>query len=86
MLNFKYFSNLSVVYRWFDNAYIITIMLKLSEILIAYPDEVDDFSTLEAKITQLAHSSGERFFKIDVKPQFNDTPKNWEDRLEAAFY
>jgi len=25
------------------------------------------------------------FFRIDVKPQFSDTPENWEDRLEAAF-
>jgi hypothetical protein len=30
-------------------------------------------------------SKSEMFFKIDVKPQFADTPENWEDRLEAAF-
>ena len=29
---------------------------------------------------------GERFFRIDVRPSFPDTPENWEDRLEAAFY
>ena len=60
-------------------------MLKLSELLIAYP-ELDEFEALEAKIKEVAQGSGERFFKIDVKPQFNDTPKNWEDRLEASFY
>lgn len=60
-------------------------MLKLSELLIAYP-EIDDFETLEAKIKEVAVQSRERFFKIDVKPQFNDTPNNWEDRLEASFY
>jgi len=28
----------------------------------------------------------ERFFRMDVKPPFADTPENWEDRLEATFY
>ncbi len=60
-------------------------MLKLSAVLIAYPD-IDDFEQLVKKIKNLAENSGERFFKIDVKPQFHDTPDNWEDRLEAAFY
>ncbi len=59
-------------------------MLKLSEVLISNP-EIDDFQTLELIITEIAKSSGEIFFKIDVKPQFIDMPKNWEDRLEAAF-
>ena len=27
----------------------------------------------------------ERFFRMDVKPPFPDTPENWEDRLESAF-
>lgn len=57
----------------------------LSTILIAHP-ELDDFESLVLKVTELANTSGERFFKMDVKPQFNDTPNNWEDRLEAAFY
>ena len=30
-------------------------------------------------------SKTEIFFRIDVKPQFEDTPQDWEDRLEAAF-
>lgn len=59
-------------------------MLRLSEVLIAHP-EMDNFEQLEEKIKQLAQNSDERFFKMDVKPQFNDTPDNWEDRLEAAF-
>jgi hypothetical protein len=28
---------------------------------------------------------GERFFRMDVKPPYPDTPEDWEDRLEAAF-
>ena len=30
-------------------------------------------------------SKTEIFFRIDVKPQFEDTPQDWEDRLEATF-
>lgn len=60
-------------------------MLNLSDVLIAFP-EIDNFEQLEEKIKVLAKTSGERFFKINVKPQFHDTPDNWEDRLEASFY
>ena len=60
-------------------------MLRLSEVLIAYPD-MDTFEQLESQIKILAKTAGERFFKMDVKPQFHDTPQNWEDKLEAAFY
>ncbi len=59
-------------------------MLKLSEILIAYP-ELNNFSDLEVKVNKLAHATNERFFRIDVKPHFADMPENWEDRLESAF-
>jgi hypothetical protein len=27
----------------------------------------------------------ERFFRMDLKPPFPDTPENWEDILESAF-
>jgi hypothetical protein len=36
-------------------------------------------------IIQERTRQGERFFRIDVRPPFPDTPENWEDRLEAAF-
>ncbi len=29
--------------------------------------------------------AGELFFRMDLKPNYPDTPENWEDRLEAAF-
>jgi hypothetical protein len=29
--------------------------------------------------------NGAMFFRIDVKPPFQDTPNDWEERLEAAF-
>ena len=57
-------------------------MLYLSEVLMQHP-EVESFEDLVAKIKE--RSRTEMFFRIDVKPQFSDTPDNWEDRLEAAF-
>jgi len=44
---------------------------------------VDTFEQLLETVKQ--RSKSEMFFRIDVKPQYQDTPENWEDRLEAAF-
>ncbi len=58
-------------------------MLKLSELLISN-SEFSSFDDLVHAVQQVA-AGGERFFRMDVKPTFSDTPENWEDRLEAAF-
>jgi hypothetical protein len=58
-------------------------MLKVSDLLISH-QELQSFSDLAKLVTQVA-GDGERFFRIDVKPPFPDTPEDWEDRLEAAF-
>lgn len=58
-------------------------MLYLSHIIIANQD-FGSFGELEAALKEHARA-GERFFRIDVKPPYPDTPENWEDRLEAAF-
>lgn len=58
-------------------------MLKLSDILISNP-ELETFEDLVPLVQDVARS-GERFFRMDVKPPFSDTPLDWEDRLEAAF-
>jgi hypothetical protein len=58
-------------------------MLKLSDILVGN-QELETFDEL-VPIVQSAARSGERFFRMDVKPPYPDTPENWEDRLEAAF-
>jgi len=58
-------------------------MLKLSEILVSRKD-IDDFDELTAAVREIARS-GERFFRMDVKPPYPDTPDDWEDRLEATF-
>jgi hypothetical protein len=57
-------------------------MLYLSEILLQH-HELKDFEELVVLVEQLARN--ERFFRMDVRPPFPDTPENWEDRLEAAF-
>lgn len=58
-------------------------MLELSHLIIGNPD-MQSFNELEEALRERARS-GERFFRIDVKPSYPDTPENWEDRLEAAF-
>jgi len=60
-------------------------MLLISEVMIANP-QVDDFEELVVVLKSIAKTSDERFFQMDVKPDYGDTPENWEDRLEAAFY
>jgi len=58
--------------------------MKLSDLIISHP-EVDNFPTLTQLIVAVAES-GERFLEFDVKPDYRDTPPNWELKLEAAFY
>lgn len=58
-------------------------MLKLSDILVANKD-IETFEELKVAVQEVARQ-GERFFRMDVKPPFPDTPDDWEDRLEAAF-
>ena len=60
-------------------------MLLISEVMIANP-QLDSFEALVVALKTIAKSSDERFFQMDVKPDYGDTPENWEDRLEAAFY
>ncbi len=58
-------------------------MLWLSEILLQH-HELETFEELE-RVVRAHGQRGELFFRMDVKPQFEDTPEDWEDRLEAAF-
>ena len=58
-------------------------MLKISELLISHQD-LKSFDELATLVSRFARD-GERFFRMDVKPPFPDTPEDWEDRLEAAF-
>jgi hypothetical protein len=58
-------------------------MLWLSEILLEQ-HQLKSFSELEDAVRDKAFS-GELFFRMDIKPTFQDTPDNWEDRLESVF-
>ena len=58
-------------------------MLWLSEVLIQNP-EMENFEQLKDELKKRA-TGGELFFRMDVKPPFEDTPADWEDKLEAAF-
>ncbi|MGB5474668.1 MAG: sulfur relay protein DsrC [Gammaproteobacteria bacterium] len=59
-------------------------MLWLSEVLIQQHD-IESFEALKQAISARARG-GEIHFRMDVRPPFPDTPEDWEDRLEAAFY
>lgn len=58
-------------------------MAQLSDLIIGHP-EVATFAELE-RLVQHAGGSGQMFLEFDVKPDFRDTPRNWQWVLEAAF-
>ncbi len=58
-------------------------MLYLSQVLIANQD-MKSFDDLKVVIKEFARR-GEMHLRFDVKPQFPDTPNDWEDQLEVTF-
>ena len=58
-------------------------MLSLSEILLD-PHQLSSFKEL-VELIKMRAASGEIFLELDVSPPFEDTPKDWEAQLEAAF-
>lgn len=58
-------------------------MLCVSEILLQH-QEAECFAELIELVKEGARS-GERFFEMDVRPEYGDTPDDWENQLEAAF-
>jgi len=58
-------------------------MVQISDILIAHP-ELASFAELERLVIEAA-SAGEVHLYFDIKPDFPDTPRKWENRLELAF-
>ncbi len=57
-------------------------MLYLSNLLLQHKD-ITTFRELIEVVKQRA--AEHRFFHMDLKPPFPDTPENWEMVLEAAF-
>ena len=59
-------------------------LIKVSDLMIEHP-EVRSFEDLKRLVVASA-KSGYRFLQFDVKPEFVDTPRNWDLVLEAVFY
>ena len=59
-------------------------MVQLSDLIIQHP-EVTSFDEL-VKLVAKTGKEGERFLQFDVKPDYRDTPRKWELKLETAFY
>lgn len=59
-------------------------MARISELIISHP-EVGSFAELEQLVVQAARE-GEIHLYFDIKPEFPDTPRKWEQQLELAFY
>lgn len=58
-------------------------MIYLSEMLIQNPG-MESFEELLLEIGRQAQQ-GAIHLKVDIKPNYPDTPSNWEDRVEGAF-
>jgi hypothetical protein len=59
-------------------------LIKVSDLMIGHP-EVQSFQDLKRMVVAAA-KSGYRFLQFDVKPEFVDTPRNWDLVLENVFY
>ncbi|MDP6705894.1 MAG: sulfur relay protein DsrC [Alphaproteobacteria bacterium] len=58
-------------------------LMRLSEIIIANPN-ITSFKELLAVLgDQRGH--GATLLEIDLKPDFPDTPRNWESMVETSF-
>ena len=55
----------------------------LSQLIISNP-EIMSFSEL-IKVIQGHGKTGATMLQIDIKPDYRDTPKDWESQVEVAF-
>ncbi len=60
-----------------------TIEVKLSDIIIRYP-EINSFNELRDAVRNIT-SDDVLFLNFDVKPDYRDTPRDWQWRLETVF-
>lgn len=58
-------------------------MLLLSQVILEHP-EVDDFQEL-LKVVGKYGAAGQVLLSFDLKPDYRNTPRDWQDRLEHAF-
>ena len=60
-----------------------TIEIKLSDIIIQHPG-INSFPELMEAV-RLMSSEHMMYLNFDVKPDYRDTPRDWEWQLEGAF-
>ena len=60
-----------------------TIQILISDIIIQHP-EINSFGELLAAVRHIT-SDDMLFLEFDVKPDYRDTPRDWQWQLEAAF-
>lgn len=59
------------------------VEVKLSDIIIHHP-EVNSFPEL-LDLVRAMTSENMLYLNFDVKPDYRDTPRNWQWKLETAF-
>lgn len=57
----------------------------LSDIIISNP-QVNSFADLLLALRNRAEAIGQCQLEMDLKPDFRDTPRNWEFMVESAFF
>jgi hypothetical protein len=60
-----------------------TIEVMISDIIIQHP-EINSFQELLEAVRGIS-SNEMLFLNFDVKPDFRDTPRDWQWQLEGAF-
>ena len=60
-----------------------TIQIQISEIIIQHP-EINSFQELLETVRNIT-SEDMLFLNFDLKPDYRDTPRDWEWQLEGAF-
>jgi len=59
------------------------IEVKLSDIIIQHP-EINSFPALLDAVRNMT-SDNMLYLNFDVKPDYRDTPRNWQWKMEVAF-
>ena len=59
-------------------------MANLSDLIISHR-EITSYFELE-QLVEAAGKDGMMVLHMDLKPDFQDTPRDWQKRLELAFY
>jgi len=60
------------------------IVANLSDLIISHP-EITAYDDLE-KLVAAAAKDGVIVLHMDLKPDYPDTPRDWQHRLEMIFY